>query len=211
MFAESAVIGAIQASSITTSAVVSAIGDFEFISADNIVAGAITGAKLSVNTIEANKIKLDGLTLDADGDNLIIKTGGVGTSQIASNAVTQVAQDLNSGTQTFSGNSSFRIFNAIAQITFTSTGATVQLGGKFMARSHNDQCLCQFRIKRGSTILFTSATFSVRPNPEGIHVPIGLVDTGAGSGSVTYTLEAGMNDDFQNYIDAFLFGLETKR
>ena len=211
LFADSAVIGAIQASSITTAAVVSAIGSFEFISADNIVAGAITGAKLSVNTIEANKIKLDGLTLDADGDNLVIKTGGVGTSQIASNAVTQVAQDPNNGTQTFPGNSSFRIFNAIAQITFISTGATVQLGGKFMARSHNDQCLCQFRIKRGSTILFTSATFSVRPNPEGIHVPIGFVDTGAGSGSVTYTLEAGMNDDFQNYIDAFLFGLETKR
>ena len=76
LFADSAVIGAIQSSSITTSAVVSAIGSFEFIQADNIVAGAITGAKLSVNTIEANKIKLDGLTLDSDGDNLVIKTGG---------------------------------------------------------------------------------------------------------------------------------------
>lgn len=211
LFADSAVIGAIQASSITTSAVVSAIGTFEFIQADNIVANAITGEKLSVNTIEANKIKLDGLTLDSDGDNLVIKTGGVGTSQIASNAVTQVAQDLNTGTQTFSGNSSTRIFNAIAQVTYTGTGATAQIGGKFMVRSHNDQCLCQFRIKRGSTILFTSATFAVRPSPEGISVPIGFIDTGAGSGSVTYTLEAGLNDEFQNYLDAFLYVLETKR
>lgn len=211
LFANSAVIGAIQSSSITTSAVVSAIGSFEFIQASNIVAGSITGAKLSINTIEANKIKLDGLTLTSSGDNLVIKSGGVGTSQIASNAVTQIAQDLNTGTQTFSGNSSFRIFNAIAQVTYTGTGATAQIGGKFMVRSHNDQCLCQFRIKRGSTILFTSATFAVRPSPEGISVPIGFIDTGASTGSVTYTLEAGLNDEFQNYLDAFLYVLETKR
>lgn len=211
LFADTAVIGAIQSSSITTSAVVSAIGAFEFIQASNIVAGSITGSKLSVDTIEANKIKLDGLTLDSSGDTLVIKSGGVGTTQIASNAVTQIAQDLNTGTQTFSGNSSFRIFNAIAQVTYTGTGATAQIGGKFMVRSHNDQCLCQFRIKRGSTILFTSATFAVRPSPEGISVPIGFIDTGASTGSTTYTLEAGLNDDFQNYLDAFLYVLETKR
>jgi len=135
----------------------------------------------------------------------------VNTTQLAGNAVTQIAQDLNTGTQTFSGNSSFRIFNSIASVTYTGTGATAQIGGKFMVRSHNDQCLCQFRIKRGSTVLFTSATFAVRPSPEGISVPIGFIDTGASSGSVTYTLEAGLNDEFQNYLDAFLYVLETKR
>ena len=88
IFADSAVIGAIQSSSITTSAVVSAIGSFEFIQSSNIVAGAITGSKISADTIEANKLKIDGVTLDTDGDNLVIKTGGVNTAQISTNAVT---------------------------------------------------------------------------------------------------------------------------
>jgi hypothetical protein len=88
IFADSAVIGAIQSSSITTSAVVSAIGSFEFIDSENIVAGAITGSKIEADTIEANKIKIDGITLDTDGDNLVIKTGGVNTAQISTNAVT---------------------------------------------------------------------------------------------------------------------------
>ena len=89
IFADSAVIGAIQSSSITTSAVVSAIGSFEFIQSSNIVAGAITGSKISADTIEANKLKIDGITLDTDGDNLVIKTGGVNTAQISTNAVTE--------------------------------------------------------------------------------------------------------------------------
>jgi len=89
IFADSAVIGAIQSSSITTSAVVSAIGSFEFIQSSNIVAGAITGSKISADTIEANKLKIDGVTLDTDGDNLVIKTGGVNTAQITNNAVTE--------------------------------------------------------------------------------------------------------------------------
>ena len=88
IFADSAVIGAIQSSSITTAAVVSAIGSFEFIQSSNIVAGAITGSKISADTIEANKLKIDGVTLDTDGDNLVIKTGGVNTAQISTNAVT---------------------------------------------------------------------------------------------------------------------------
>jgi hypothetical protein len=257
IFADSAVIGAIQSSSITTAAVVAAIGTFEFIQSQNIQANAITGGKIAASTIEASKLNvsnlaaisanlgtvtagsinasqvtisnlnannistgtlsasrlsIDNVTMDTDSlGNLIIKSGGVNTTQLAGNAVTQIAQDLNTGTQTFSGNSSTRIFNSIASVTYTGTGATAQIGGKFMVRSHNDQCLCQFRIKRGSTVLFTSATFAVRPSPEGISVPIGFIDTGASSGSVTYTLEAGLNDEFQNYLDAFLYVLETKR
>ena len=173
---------------------------------------AISGGVITTGTINANRINIDDVTLDTDGaGQLIIKASGVDTAQLATNSVTQVKQDLNTGTQTFPGNSSTRVFNQIADVTLTATGATVQLGGKFMVRSHNDQCLCQFRIKRGSTILFTSQTFSVRPSPEGIHVPIGFIDISGTTGSVTYSVEAGLNDEFQNYSDAFLFALETKR
>jgi len=173
---------------------------------------AISGGAITTGTINANRINIDNVTLDTDGaGQLIIHAAGVNTAQLASNAVTQVEQDLNTGNQNFTGNSSFRIFNEIARVTLTKTGATVQLGGKFMARSHNDQCLCQFRLKRDSTTLFTSQTFSVRPSPEGIHVPIGFIDESGTTGSVTYKLEAGLNDEQQNYNDAFLFALETKR
>ncbi len=95
LFADEAVIGAIQTSAITTSAIVSTIGDFEFIEAENIVAGTITGSKLDVDTIEANKIKLDNITLSSDGDNLVIKSGGVNTTQLADDAVTNAKIDDN--------------------------------------------------------------------------------------------------------------------
>ena len=158
--------------------------------------------------VSGSKISMTG-NVEINGSLMV--TGSVDTAQLSANAVTQIAQDLNSGNQNFTGSSSSRIFKQIASVTFTSTGAKVQLGGKFMARSYNDQCLCQFRIKRAGSVIFTSQTFSVRPSPEGIHVPIGFVDDNTSTGSRTYTLEAGMNDDQQNYLDAFLFALETKR
>jgi len=118
VFADSAVIGAIQSGSITTNAVVSAIGTFEFVSASNIVAGTITSSELAtstlltnsaqiqdgiitnakINTLNASKItagtlstsrlSIDGVTLTNSGGNLVINTGGVGTTQIAGSAVT---------------------------------------------------------------------------------------------------------------------------
>ena len=158
--------------------------------------------------VSGTKISMTG-NVEINGSLMV--TGSVDTAQLSANAVTQIAQDLNSGNQNFTGSSSSRIFKQIASVTFTSTGAKVQIGGKFMARSYNDQCLCQFRIKRSGTVIFTSQTFSVRPSPEGIHVPIGFVDSYTSTGSRTYTLEAGLNDEQQNYLDAFLFALETKR
>ena len=116
--ADSAVIGAIQSGAITTSAVVSAIGTFEFIQSSNIAANQITAGKLAtsnlitysaqisdgiitaakIDTLDANdittgtlstsRLSIDGVTLTNSGGNLVINTGGVGTVQIANNAVT---------------------------------------------------------------------------------------------------------------------------
>ena len=61
VFADSAVIGAIQASSITTAAVVAAIGDFEYISSSNIESNAITGGKIAASTIDASKLNVTNL------------------------------------------------------------------------------------------------------------------------------------------------------
>ena len=118
VFADSAVIGHIQAGAITTNAVVSAIGLFEFIQSDNIQANAITAGKLATSdlvtytaqitdgiitnakiaslnadkitagTISTSRLSIDGITLTNSGGNLVINTGGVGTTQLAGSAVT---------------------------------------------------------------------------------------------------------------------------
>ena len=56
---------------------------------------SISGSVITTGTIIADKIVLDGVTLTSDGDNLIIKDGGVGTGQLATGAVTadQLAPD----------------------------------------------------------------------------------------------------------------------
>ena len=118
VFADSAVIGAIQSGSITTTAVVAAIGTFEFIQTSNIAANQITGGKLAASnivtataqisdgiitsakissltadlitsgTISTSRLSIDGITLTNSGGNLVINTAGVGTVQIAGSAVT---------------------------------------------------------------------------------------------------------------------------
>lgn len=42
---------------------------------------------IAAGTINADRLSVDGVTLDTSGGNLIVKTGGVDTAQIASNAV----------------------------------------------------------------------------------------------------------------------------
>lgn len=81
VFADSAVIGAIQSSSITTSAVVSAIGTFEFIQASNIQSNAITGGKIAASTIEASKLNVSNLA--AISANLgAVTAGSINASQV---------------------------------------------------------------------------------------------------------------------------------
>ena len=130
IFADTAVIGAIQASSITTSAVVSAIGTFEFIQSSNIAAGAITGSKISADTIEANKIKIDGVTLDTDGDNLVIKSSGVDTLQIKDNAVSLPSSAF-TASQINVANSDGEV--TIQSVSYTSSGAPALILASYKA------------------------------------------------------------------------------
>jgi hypothetical protein len=64
---------------ITTGTINASVVNVTNINADNVSAG----------TLNANRIQIDNVTIDTDGSgNLIIKSGGVDTTQIASNAVT---------------------------------------------------------------------------------------------------------------------------
>lgn len=49
---------------------------------------SISGSVITTGTIIADKIVLDGVTLTSDGDSLVIKDGGVNTTQVTANAIT---------------------------------------------------------------------------------------------------------------------------
>ncbi len=52
----------------------------------------ISGNMIKTGLVDADRIKIDDVTLDTDGSgNLIVKTNGVGTNQLANNAVTRMA------------------------------------------------------------------------------------------------------------------------
>lgn len=52
----------------------------------------ISGDMVKTGLLVADRIKLDNVTMDTDGSgNLIVKTNGVGTNQLANNAVTRMA------------------------------------------------------------------------------------------------------------------------
>jgi hypothetical protein len=81
IFADSAVIGAIQSSSITTAAVVAAIGTFEFIQSQNIQSNAITGGKIAASTIDASKLNVSNLA--AISANLgTVTAGSINAAQV---------------------------------------------------------------------------------------------------------------------------------
>jgi hypothetical protein len=62
LFANEAVIGAIQESSITTAAIVSTIGDFEFIESDNIATDAITAGKIDASAVDTRELNANAVT-----------------------------------------------------------------------------------------------------------------------------------------------------
>ena len=188
IFADTAVIGAIQASSITTSAVVSAIGTFEFIQSSNIAAGAITGSKISADTIEANKIKIDGVTLDTDGDNLVIKSSGVDTLQIKDNAVSLPSSAF-TASQINVANSDGEV--TIQSVSYTSSGAPALIFASFKAvpssgRSHSVTA----RVKRGTSTIFTQTLTGAGVTH---FFSFSLTDFDGSAGSTTYTLTAQNN------------------
>jgi predicted nucleic acid-binding Zn-ribbon protein len=59
----------------------------------------INGDLVVAGTINANRLAIDGVTLDTSGSNLIIANGGVGTTQVGTRAITNTARaDMASNT-----------------------------------------------------------------------------------------------------------------
>lgn len=193
--------------------------------ADKITSGTISADRIGTNSINASKLILDNSTITSQNisgiPTVIIKDLGVGNAKIQNLAVSTLKiQDqavtfpnaiTTSANLSIASSSSNTTFSTIQTLTGTYSGAPVLISGSFAVRSHDDQALMRFRLRRGSTVLFTSTTKAVRDAPETVFVPFNFLDTSTSSGTRTYTLQAYVQDQFGNYSDRTISTLEVKK
>jgi len=193
--------------------------------AEKITSGTIDADRIGANSIEASKLILDNSTITSQTINgvptVIIKDLGVGTAQIKDlgvstlkiqdQAVTFPNAITTSANLSVPSSSSNTTFATIQTLTGTYSGAPVLISGSFAVRSHDDQALMRFRLRRGSTVLFTSSSKAVRQSPDLFIIPFNFLDTNTSVGSRTYTLQAYVQDQYGNYSDRTISTLEVKK
>lgn len=115
----------LNASNINTGTLNASVVGVTNLNADNITTG----------TLSADNIQIDNVTLDTSGGNLIVKNGGVDTTQIAANAVSGIQVDFNSSTTatTVTNNlsSGYNLANRKADILISTEGGPVDIFAAF--------------------------------------------------------------------------------
>jgi len=198
---------------------------------DNAKIANLSADKINAGTINTSRLNIDGSTLTSVNgvlqianlavtnakignlavDNAKIGNLAVSTLKIQNQAVTFPNAITTNANIAIASSSSNTTFATIQTLTGTYSGAPVLISGSFAVRSHNDQALMRFRLRRGSTVLFTSTTKAVRPSPETVFVPFNFLDSSTASGSRTYTLQAYVQDEYGNYADRTISTLEVKK
>ena len=147
-----------------------------------------------ITNLSADKIQIDGVTLDTSGGQLIIKSNGVTTTQIGTRAVGAQKAAGAAGTTAFGDGRSSDNFSTIHSFSFTTADAGVYLiqascmvGGVF-----NSTTRLESRTRVGSTIV--SEYFS--PPGEAAFQPI------IQAGVITLTAATTYTVDFQGQIKA---------
>ena len=127
--------GTVAAARIDVSGVISA---GSIIVSSNLTDGStsISGGNINTGTINANRLQIDDVTIDTDGSgNLIIKSGGVDTTQIKDNAITDTkVLNLNASKITAGSIDSARInVDTLAVKKFADVSSTIisQTGSNF--------------------------------------------------------------------------------
>lgn len=193
----------------------------------------LDASKISAGVINTSRLNIDGATLTADPNtgalqvadlavtnakignlavtNAKIEDLAVSTLKIQDQAVTFPNAITTSANLAIASSSNNTTFATIQTLTGTYSGAPVLISGSFAVRSHDDQALMRFRLRRGSTVLFTSSSKAVRATPDLFIIPFNFLDTSTSSGSRTYTLQAYVQDQFGNYSDRTISTLEVKK
>jgi len=195
------------------------------LNAGKITAGSIAAARIAANTIDASKLRLDNSTITSQTiggvPTVIIKNLGVGNAKIANlavstlkiqnQAVTFPSASVTNSTLTVNHYNTLNTWATIQTHTATFSGAPVMISGSFSVHSNGNQGLMQFRLRRGTTVLFTSDTKAVRGTPDLFIIPYNFVDASTSVGSRTYTLQAYVGDFYGYYSDRTIQTLECKK
>jgi len=135
----------VNASNINTGTLNAGVVSVTNLNASNINTGTLDASTVSVTnldadnistgTLSADNIQIDNVTLDTSGGNLIVKSGGVDTTQIAANAVSGIQVDFNSSTSatTVTNNlsSGYNLANRKADILIATEGGPVDIFAAF--------------------------------------------------------------------------------
>ena len=163
---------------------------------------AISGGVITTGTINANRINIDGVTLSRSGNSLVINTGGVDTTQIAGNAVTNANSAYNTP---------FVSNQTTQTVTFTATGAPVFVAASWTQNGSGNAGTYggTASIKQnGSTIW--SQSFTNQKNSRRVQNGANISFTPS-AGTCTVTLVATNSDGTYQMGNRSLFVLETKR
>ena len=191
----------------------------------------LNAGKINAGTINTSRLNIDGSTLTSVGGvlqiaNLAVTNAKIGnlavnnakianlavsTLKIQNQAVTFPSASVTNSTLTVNHYNTLNTWNTIQTLTATFSGAPVMVSGSFSVRSYNNQSLMQYRLRRGSTVLFTSASKAVRPTPDLFVIPYNFLDTNTSVGSRTYTLQAYVGDEYGYYSDRTIQTLECKK
>ena len=191
----------------------------------------LNAGKINAGTINTSRLNIDGSTLTSVGgvlqianlavtnakianlavNNAKIANLAVSTLKIQNQAVTFPSASVTNSTLTVNHYNTLNTWATIQTHTATFSGAPVMISGSFSVHSNGNQGLMQFRLRRGTTVLFTSDTKAVRGTPDLFIIPYNFVDASTSVGSRTYTLQAYVGDFYGYYSDRTIQTLECKK
>lgn len=225
--------GKIAASTITANKL--AVTNLASITADlgTVTAGTINASQVSITnlnadnistgTINANRLQIDDVTLDTDGaGQLIIKSAGVNTNQIATDAVSLHPSATGSGGSITGTSTSFGNDTELVDLTYTSTGDPAFLIFSCQAGIIDDNDpstynsgLFRLRVKRGGSLINTYQALTLSADGE-IHEFTFMLPLTSPAGSITISVEmqakkAGSSNTKAFFFNEALLLLELKR
>ena len=183
----------------------------EDVSITNADINDLSAEKINAGTLSSDRLSVDGATIDTDGTGqLIIKDLGVSTIKIANQAVTIpsnafTAADILIGTAE----------TTLQQVTFTSTGAPVNITFSAKVRSLNigfgNSATNTLYVYRGTTLLFTYEDVVDMDYNQTATVGFSVKDDPA-AGNVTYYIKSkSSSNNGHRYSLRSLSTLEVKK
>jgi hypothetical protein len=187
LFANDAVIGAIQASSITTAAIVSTIGNFEFIESDNIAADAITAGKIDASAIDTRELNANAVTAEKiDVVKLSAISADVG--EITAGTINADVIKLDNLTMDTDANNNLVLggFDAFTHVNANTLGAIEGTGGNNVGMTSTDNLIGSLYVDAAPHHIAKSSSTVADPSVQVGQVMGGTTDNTDGVPLMSY-------------------------